>query len=332
MLDANRKKSDVSWGVLESASVCPICAGQLHWECDGIECLNPECRRRFRVLQGVPVLADEEACPISFEPDRASDNKSTAKSLALRWLPSLDLNVVPERVKVRLHEEVFARSARPVVLNIGGKHPTSITDQLCTHPDIQAIECDLAYRPRTRLLADPSRIPLADASVDAVLLDALLEHVPDPDAVTREALRVLKPGGVFYADTPFMIQVHGGAFDYSRMSLQAQRWMFRDLEELESGVSSGPSVALGYSIQYFMLCFVSSRPSRYAVKAFTRLIFFWLKYFDLLLSQQPAARDAAAGFYFLGRKSKTRLTAHDTIALYDGAVPDLYPHRPPVVD
>lgn len=309
---------------VEGISTCPICQSGLDWSGDGIRCTNPNCRRQFRSVGGIPVLADEETSAVAFKTDKGGRSKSPSKTFALRHLPALDLNVVPEATKKRLIDEILALADRPTVLNVGGKHPTSITEKICARDDVVAIECDLAYRSRTRLFANPSRIPLADESVDAVLLDGLLEHVPQPDMVVSEAWRVLKPNGIVYSDTPFMLQVHGGAFDYSRFSHQAHRWLFRRFEELDSGVSSGPAVALAYAIQYFLLCFAVGKNSRYAIKTFCRLTLFWLKYFDKLIARRPAAKDAAHGLYFLGRKSMTLATERDLVERYDGRVPNLY--------
>ncbi|MFH8617818.1 methyltransferase domain-containing protein [Streptomyces sp. NPDC017979] len=45
------------------------------------------------------------------------------------------------------------------------------------------------------LLGDVHRLPLADASVDRVRTDRVLQHVTDPAQVLAEARRVLRPGG-----------------------------------------------------------------------------------------------------------------------------------------
>lgn len=50
--------------------------------------------------------------------------------------------------------------------------------------------------------AEGGHIPLATASVDAVLADWVLEHLPDPLNSLRECRRVLKVGGLFAARTP----------------------------------------------------------------------------------------------------------------------------------
>lgn len=55
--------------------------------------------------------------------------------------------------------------------------------------------------PRVKLLREDGRnIPMPDASVDAVLTIATVEHVIGLDAFYSEIHRVLKPGGVLHAD------------------------------------------------------------------------------------------------------------------------------------
>jgi 2-polyprenyl-6-hydroxyphenyl methylase/3-demethylubiquinone-9 3-methyltransferase len=44
-------------------------------------------------------------------------------------------------------------------------------------------------------------VPIQDASVDVVTVGEILEHVLDPMAVVREAVRVLRPGGRIVIDT-----------------------------------------------------------------------------------------------------------------------------------
>lgn len=53
-----------------------------------------------------------------------------------------------------------------------------------SHPGIQ------------RLLGDAGRLPLADGSVDAVVIADALHHLPDVDLAISEMARILEPGGV----------------------------------------------------------------------------------------------------------------------------------------
>ncbi len=51
-------------------------------------------------------------------------------------------------------------------------------------------------------LSTPELLPYADASIDAVLILDVVEHVEDPLGLLREVGRVLKPGGKFYCFVP----------------------------------------------------------------------------------------------------------------------------------
>ncbi len=59
-------------------------------------------------------------------------------------------------------------------------------------------------------------LPFADASIDRIAADSVLEHVAHPHNVIRECWRVLRPGGVMRLATPFVFNLHGYPDDYLR--------------------------------------------------------------------------------------------------------------------
>ncbi len=60
----------------------------------------------------------------------------------------------------------------------------------------------LADQDRETVQADMRRLPLADGSFDSVISVQSLEHVPDPEHVLAEVVRVLAPGGRAVFVTP----------------------------------------------------------------------------------------------------------------------------------
>lgn len=99
----------------------------------------------------------------------------------------------------------FAAAGARTVLDVGGGHGrlARLLPGLAIRGlliDLSPTMLDLAPRPATR--ADGARLPVADASVDAVAALYTLYHYDDPRRPIREARRVLKPGGLFAACAP----------------------------------------------------------------------------------------------------------------------------------
>jgi SAM-dependent methyltransferase len=96
----------------------------------------------------------------------------------------------------------FAAAGARTVLDVGGGNGRLARllpglSMRCLLIDLSPTMLDLAPRPSAR--ADGVRLPVADASVDAVAALYTLYHYEDPRVPIREARRVLRPGGMFAA-------------------------------------------------------------------------------------------------------------------------------------
>jgi SAM-dependent methyltransferase len=209
---------------------------------------------------------------------------------------------------------LLAKIESPTILVIGGGEPGVGCDRLQAAPKVRLIVFDIYASPLTRFVADAHGIPLADGSVDAVWVQAVLEHVLEPARVVEEIHRVLKPDGLVYAETPFMQQVHEGAYDFTRFTESGHRWLFRRFDRIASGAVSGPGSVLIWSIRAALTALFRSRK----LAEILTLPFFWVRWIDLVSSAEHAS-DGAGGVYFLGRRSETATRPGDMVAAYRGA-------------
>lgn len=79
------------------------------------------------------------------------------------------------------------------------------------HPDFPRLPAGEALSPQVRLMREDGRtIPLEDNSVDAIFTVATVEHILGVPAFYSEVLRVLRPGGLVYADFAPIWSCHVG--------------------------------------------------------------------------------------------------------------------------
>ncbi|RAP59388.1 hypothetical protein BTJ49_01605 [Oleiagrimonas sp. MCCC 1A03011] len=74
------------------------------------------------------------------------------------------------------------------------------------------------YATRPDLYADARHLPIATASVDAVVLKDVLEHVPEPQCALDECARVLRDGGKMVIWVPFIYPIHDAPYDFQRFT------------------------------------------------------------------------------------------------------------------
>jgi uncharacterized protein YbaR (Trm112 family) len=301
---------------------CVRCYAPL--QIDESHCVCPKCQTSYPICDGIPVLIDDSTS--LFRTENFTQRKATffkprsnVKRLLARSLPEISHNIRARANYRKFAELLLATSNRPIVLVIGGSVPGKGMDEILTSGEIEFVETDVSFGPRTGLICDAHQLPFSAGSFDGVLVQAVLEHVLDPSRCVEEIHRVLNHRGLVYAETPFMQQVHGREYDFTRFTHLGHRRLFRGFEEIDSGAACGPGMALAWAYTYFLLSFAKSRIVRAMVVAFARLTAFWIKYFDYLIIDTPAALDAASAYYFIGRKSAKCQADRELIRQYRGA-------------
>jgi len=97
--------------------------------------------------------------------------------------------------------EVGAGSGR-LLIRLGAERPYRLVAVDYAPYAARAVRENLrrAGREGAVVFGDARALPFPDASFDVVLSGGLLEHFRDPLPVMREMARLLRPGGLFYAD------------------------------------------------------------------------------------------------------------------------------------
>ena len=313
---------------IEPLLVCPRCRSAVARQAGGYHCTSTSClyheAQSFPLVGGLPVLVDDDKSILSSrlltrartaEPPGRQHRLWARAAAGLRsWLGRLvrPVNHVARRNLGNLLQ--LLDKASPLVLVIGGATEGNGAEALYSDGGVRLVAFDIRPSPLVQFVADAHQIPLDTGTVDAFVVQAVLEHVLEPSRVVEEIHRVLADGGLVYSETPFMQQVHAGAFDFTRFTASGHRYLFRSFDEIGAGTVAGPGTQLLWSVDHVARgVFRSQTAGRVA-----RVLCFWLRFLDSAVPAAYATDDASA-FYFLGRKSASKLSPADMVSYYRGA-------------
>jgi SAM-dependent methyltransferase len=284
----------------EQIAACPACHGDLDWHADHLRCVR--CARTYgRAAGGAPILLLDDAPAVEevwypgarrllpFALRRAVDRHRRLLCPALTYRSGKRRELVAEFV------EAFPAGA--TIANVGGG--TRDYGPKVANIDIEPL-------PETDVVGVAEQLPIADASCDGAILQAVLEHVQSADRSLQELRRVLKPNGLLFVEVPFMQGYHPDPGDYRRFTEQGLRAELADhgFEVEDSGVAVGPGSAMAWVTAEFLAFLVSGRSeSIYRIaRPVCRLLALPIKYTDLWLDTHPLASTLASGVWARARR------------------------------
>lgn len=166
------------------------------------------------------------------------------------------------------------------------------------------INVDITSYAGVDVVADVCQLPFENNYTDAVIAECLLEHVQDPIAAVREIHRILKPGGMVYISTPFIVGFHSSPGDYQRWTTSGLRQLLKDFKEEELGIAVGPTNAMTYILREWLAMALSFNFDflQQILTLFFMVIFAPLNLLDFIFARYESAEKIAHIFYFIGTK------------------------------
>ncbi|MEW6742586.1 MAG: methyltransferase domain-containing protein [Planctomycetota bacterium] len=254
---------------------CPSCRGPLSDESTAISC--SACARSYRIVDGVPIL--------TINPDHDYRSSKANESAHPHGQQVLQL--------IERHRE-------GLVLDCGAGSATASFENV--------VQLDILKYPLVDVVASGEHLPFADEVFDAVVSEAVLEHVPDPFAYVREMERVLRPGGEVRVDVAFLQPYHAYPHHYFNMTLSGLELVMRKFEKIESGCGphQQPALVLNQVLRGFLDGLADpadqERLRQMTVDEILRTIEEDREMGPFLKLDREAVFKLASGFYFFGRK------------------------------
>ena len=166
------------------------------------------------------------------------------------------------------------------------------------------INLEIEATPNVDVVGDGHSLPFKDSVFDAVISEAVLEHVQDPNRVVSEIYRVLKPDGYVCAAVPFLQGFHASPHDYQRYTVPGFNHLFSAFTRIESGACAGPTTSLHWIFREYVGLLFSF--GNLLLAKLISLVVGWITFpavwLDYLLMRNRHAHILASAVYFIGKK------------------------------
>ncbi|HJO92476.1 MAG TPA: class I SAM-dependent methyltransferase [Victivallales bacterium] len=134
---------------------------------------------------------------------------------------------------------------------------------------------DLIAKQSNVVVGSAEKLPFDECSFDVVIMDAVLEHIPNVSKAFEEVSRVLKPNGIFIGYVAFMESYH--EISYSHLSFKALEY-YADKYNMKLNKISGGSA---FGIDYHLAVLLYPSPTKYL----RRIVSFLIRSITLLKSK-----------------------------------------------
>ncbi|MEX2186827.1 MAG: class I SAM-dependent methyltransferase [Pirellulales bacterium] len=289
MTIASTAGREIDWLAI---AACPDCAAAVEPSGSSMGAVCTSCGRSFEVaasgLNLLPrgmALRDNEAAPTS----RGWRSRFVA-AVYTRHNRSVNVRRALDRVLGTLGDDDWG-------LNVGSAN---------TRYHARLLNLDVAASQDVDVVATAERLPFRDDSLACAVSQEVFEHLTDPARAAREVLRVLRPGGLFYFQVPFIIGFHSGPHDYWRFTHRGVEQLLTTagFEMVEIGAAVGPGTSMyRIGVEFFATTVAAiSRRLYMPAKALAAMLCAPLRWTDFVAREYSDTNRIAAGFFAIARK------------------------------
>lgn len=188
--------------------ICPLCQGHLTHHDRELVC--EACHTHYPILKGVPILLSPEMRAQGLGRELGADEQVSMHP----YSPA--------------SEALIAEHPQGWVLDLGagGKH--------IEHNNV--VQVDVFCFPMVDVVASADALPFKANAFDAVISQAVFEHLQYPEVAASEIWRILKANGIAKIDTAFLQPEHAYPHHYFNATEAGLKHWFRDFDVQWSGV------------------------------------------------------------------------------------------------